>query len=201
MERVDTQSYVGNNRKNIVIFVGDSGSGKSYYEKELTKYGFDKVISHTTREKRVGEVDGIDYHFVSKEDFQDIEFIESVEVHGNFYGVSKQEINSKGDRVVVVTEPDGTKQILDQMDAIVVLLNIDKEQRKQNMISRGDKIENIEYRLANENFKNNLKQLEIEPDIVINKMLKNMDYLLNKIDSIIKLREIDNSFRMRSEIF
>ena len=78
----------------ILILSGPSGCGKSSLLKELYKeikdYYFS--ISTTTREIRAGEKHGVDYYFVSKEDFeQDIKnnnFLEYALVHGNYYGTS-----------------------------------------------------------------------------------------------------------------
>ena len=78
----------------ILVLSGPSGAGKSTLLKEV----IDDIgecyfsISTTTRPIRTGEVDGVDYHFVAKEEFQkDIEddmFLEYANVHGNYYGTS-----------------------------------------------------------------------------------------------------------------
>ena len=78
----------------ILVLSGPSGAGKSTILKEI----MDDIgecyfsISTTTRPIRTGEVDGVDYHFVTKEEFQkDIDddmFLEYANVHGNYYGTS-----------------------------------------------------------------------------------------------------------------
>ena len=86
------------NKGAILLLSGPSGCGKSSLLKELYKvidnYYFS--ISTTTRDSRVGEVDGVDYFFVTKEEFeQDIKdgnFLEYAEVHGNYYGTSLKPI-------------------------------------------------------------------------------------------------------------
>ena len=77
-----------------LLLSGPSGSGKSTLIKEILDR-FEDVyfsISTTTRPKRVGEVEGKDYYFVTKEEFErDIEegmFLEWANVHGNYYGTS-----------------------------------------------------------------------------------------------------------------
>jgi len=78
----------------ILILSGPSGAGKSSLikkiEDEIGTYYFS--ISTTTRPMRKGEIDGVHYHFVSKEQFEnDIEdenFLEYAVVHGNYYGTS-----------------------------------------------------------------------------------------------------------------
>lgn len=82
----------------ILILSGPSGCGKSTLLKEvykdITDYYFS--ISTTTRSKREGEEHGVDYYFVSKEEFEkDIEdgnFLEHANVHGNYYGTSLKPI-------------------------------------------------------------------------------------------------------------
>jgi len=78
----------------ILVLSGPSGAGKSTIihaaSKEIGEYYFS--ISTTTRPARVGEVDGVDYFFVTKESFEeDIKagnFLEYAKVHGNYYGTS-----------------------------------------------------------------------------------------------------------------
>ncbi|HIP11377.1 MAG TPA: guanylate kinase [Arcobacter sp.] len=87
------------NKGSILILSGPSGCGKSSLLKELYEqidnYYFS--ISTTTRDIRDGEKHGVDYFFVSKEEFeQDIEdnnFLEYALVHGNYYGTSLKPIN------------------------------------------------------------------------------------------------------------
>lgn len=83
----------------ILIISGPSGCGKSTLLKEVYKdiddYYFS--ISTTTREPRVGEINGVDYFFVTKEEFEkDIEngdFLEYAKVHDNYYGTSLKPID------------------------------------------------------------------------------------------------------------
>ena len=84
----------------ILVVSGPSGSGKTSLARAVCEELGDRAyfsISTTTRSKREGEKDGVDYFFVSKEEFlKDIEdgyFLEWAEVHGNFYGTSKKQIN------------------------------------------------------------------------------------------------------------
>lgn len=174
---------------NLIVFVGDSGSGKSHYEKEMIKHGYEKITSHTTRNARIGEINCIDYFFVSREEFEQIEFIEQVEIHGNKYGVSKDEIERKKNDIVLVAEPNGVEQILKQMNAIIILLDLPKEVRKQNMINRGDTIENINKRLDNEDFKTDLKNKGIKPDIIIDYMVENIEDIIYKINEVIEFKK------------
>jgi guanylate kinase len=84
----------------ILVLSGPSGSGKTSVAREVCDELGDKAyfsISTTTRPMREGEKNGVDYFFVSKEEFlKDVEegyFLEWAEVHGNFYGTSKRQID------------------------------------------------------------------------------------------------------------
>src|SRR5262245_56042672 len=80
---------------NIFLVVAPSGAGKSTLVNALLAQdgAISLSISHTTRPARPGELDGREYHFVTVDDFKARrargEFLESAEVHGNFYGTSR----------------------------------------------------------------------------------------------------------------
>eukprot|EP00429_Kryptoperidinium_foliaceum_P008099 CAMPEP_0176024218 /NCGR_PEP_ID=MMETSP0120_2-20121206/11831_1 /TAXON_ID=160619 /ORGANISM="Kryptoperidinium foliaceum, Strain CCMP 1326" /LENGTH=672 /DNA_ID=CAMNT_0017357395 /DNA_START=9 /DNA_END=2027 /DNA_ORIENTATION=- len=88
-------------RGGACIVTGPSGVGKSTLINKLMaefpgRFGF--AVSHTTREPRPGEQDGVHYHFVSREDMERFIqaglFIEHAEVHGNYYGTSLDAVES-----------------------------------------------------------------------------------------------------------
>jgi len=103
----------------LFMVVAPSGAGKSTLVNALLAQdpSIKLSISYTTRAPRAGEQDGCEYHFTSVDDFLDRrqrgEFLESAEVHGNYYGTSRP-------------------QIADQMEAgIDVLLEIDWQGAQQ----------------------------------------------------------------------
>jgi guanylate kinase len=83
-------------RGTLYTISAPSGAGKTSLVNALLKDNKDPLlcvsVSHTTRARRPGEVDGVNYHFVPVETFrsmqQDNAFLESAEVFGNFYGTS-----------------------------------------------------------------------------------------------------------------
>jgi len=95
---------------NIFVLSGPSGSGKSTLIKMLADE-FDYIkfsVSHTTRKKRPGETDSLEYHFISRKKFtqmikKDL-FAEWAEVHDEFYGTSITEIDRKstGSNILVL---------------------------------------------------------------------------------------------------
>jgi len=104
-----------------VVICGPSGTGKTtMINKLMSDYPniFEFSISHTTRKPRVGELNGVNYYFVSKEEFSSGakrgDFIESAEFSGNMYATSKQaikEIQDKGKICILDLEMNGVKQI------------------------------------------------------------------------------------------
>ena len=85
---------------NIFIISAPSGCGKTSLVRELCQtYSFlEQTVSYTTRTIRSGEVDGQDYHFISKDEFienkKNNKFIESQNVYDNFYGTTYESINA-----------------------------------------------------------------------------------------------------------
>uniref|UniRef100_A0A3P9HHM0 Guanylate kinase n=1 Tax=Oryzias latipes TaxID=8090 RepID=A0A3P9HHM0_ORYLA len=104
-----------------LVFSGPSGAGKSTLLKKLmgeydSVFGFS--VSHTTRKPRPGEQNGIDYHYVSREEMQagidNGDFIESAEFSGNLYGTSKaavQAVQAKNLICILDIDMQGVKNI------------------------------------------------------------------------------------------
>jgi guanylate kinase len=87
-----------NARPLLVVISGPSGVGKDATLSKMKELGNSShiMVTTTTREKRPGEVDGVDYNFVSKDAFnhmiEDEQLLEWAVVYGNYYGVPKEEI-------------------------------------------------------------------------------------------------------------
>jgi len=146
----------------ILILSGPSGCGKSTLLKEVYKdiddYYFS--ISTTTRAPRVGETNGIDYFFVTKEEFEkDIEngdFLEYAKVHDNYYGTSLKPINSalnEGKLVIFDIDVQGHEIVRNKLNAIVTSVFITTpslEVLETRLNSRNtDSLEIIEKRIKN----------------------------------------------------
>jgi guanylate kinase len=104
----------------LYIVSAPSGAGKTSLLKAVRPQlvNLKIAVSHTTRNPRPGEVDSEHYHFVSKQEFHKIEeggnFIEFAEVFGNFYGTSKNSVNSlldAGYSVVLEIDWQGAQQV------------------------------------------------------------------------------------------
>ena len=126
----------------MLILVGHSESGKTEIANQLkTDYNMKKIITYTTRPKRINEVDGVDYHFVDQEKFLKLKeegiFVETTCFNGFYYGSSKNDVK---DDSVVILDPVGLEKLKNSnLDNIVaIFLNCDEEIRYKRMIARGD---------------------------------------------------------------
>ena len=105
---------------NLFIVCAASGTGKTSLVKELLKAdpGIKLSVSYTTRQPRPGEVDGREYHFVSTQKFEQMlergEFLESAQVHGNYYGTSQRWIAAQratGSDILLEIDWQGAAQV------------------------------------------------------------------------------------------
>ena len=173
----------------ILILSGPSGCGKSSLLKELYKdiedYYFS--ISTTTRKPRIGEQDGVDYHFVSKEEFENgidnHEFLEYASVHHNFYGTSLKAINdalNEGKLVIFDIDVQGHDLVRNKLDEITTSVFIttptlvelekrlysrdldDEDVIKKRLITAKEEIDYLDkydYVIVNDDFNISAKQL------------------------------------------
>ena len=132
----------------MIILVGESASGKSTIEKILSKeYGFEKIVSYTTRPPRENEVDGVDYNFISLEEytekFNNGFFVEVGAYNGWFYGTTKEQY--KNNTVCVLT-PHGLRQIKKRLtnkdlNITTFYINVPRRDRLIKILQRGDNID------------------------------------------------------------
>lgn len=113
---------------NLIIISSPSGGGKGTLIKEIRASVPDigYSVSLTTRLQRPGEVDGRDYHFVSREEFDKFDnagkFLESAEVHGNCYGTSLEQtvkMTSEGKDVILEIDVQGAESVLEKLPEAV----------------------------------------------------------------------------------
>lgn len=135
----------------MLILVGPSASGKTQIVKILReKYGLNKMVTYTSRTMRPGEKEGIDYFFLTKEEFEkrinEGFFIEYVIYNGNYYGTALSQVSS--DKVVIL-EPTGLKHYINKIrdEVKVAFLRCSTEIVRIRMKERGDDPEVIKKRL------------------------------------------------------
>lgn len=151
----------------LIVISGASGSGKtSICRKIAAEYGFYYSVSHTTRPRRDKEVEGKDYFFIAKDEFEKLikqrEFLEWAQVYGNYYGTSKNIIRQKqqaGVGVILDVDTQGAANIKKIFpDAVLIFLKTKSvHDLHHRLTERGrDSAEEIQKRVAyaqNENAK------------------------------------------------
>src|SRR5690625_1912488 len=138
-------------RDKMIVIIGASASGKTEISKILVEnYNYTKLVTTTTRPMRVNEINHKDYHFISKEEFEqglrNNEFLEHTIYNDNYYGINKKDVN---DNALVIVDPNGANVLIDKLNenAFVVYVKTDKKIRKDRMIKRKDDINIIKARL------------------------------------------------------
>ena len=145
----------------LVILSGVSGAGKDTIKKELLKRMEDVVTlpSFTSRERRPIEEEGVQYHFITKEAFEEKikkgDFYEYDVHHGNYYGTSRELLNEKieqGKIIVKDIEVNGTEKLIKLLGRdtriVTIFLKVGKEELKRRLFERGDNAQDIELRLS-----------------------------------------------------
>ena len=157
-----------NDRGLLVVISGPSGVGKGTVRKALfnmPNHNLVYSVSMTTRKIRPGEVDGRDYYFVSKEEFENRikegKFLEYAEFVGNYYGTPLDKVNEnldRGNEVVLEIEVEGALQVKKKMPNCVSIFLVPpgKQALYDRLRHRGTESEEIiEQRVqkANREFK------------------------------------------------
>lgn len=168
-----------NDKGLLIVLSGPSGVGKGTVRKALfddEETNFKYSISMTTRDKREGEVDGVDYFFKTHEEFEELieqdKFIEYAKYVGNYYGTPVDfvhETMEKGHDVFLEIEVEGAKQVRDKFpEALFIFLappSIDHLESR--LVGRGtDSKEIIEHRISEA--KKELNLMNLYDFVVIN---------------------------------
>jgi len=133
----------------ILNIFGGGGSGKTTLQFTLLELvdASRKLVPFTTRKKRPNEINGVHYHFVTKEVFMRTGLVLKRHVCGLWYGVAYEDLYSDG---ILVTTFD-IKGMLDLqkmgLEVRVVYLNIPEPERTQRMLTRGDDAKLVTQRI------------------------------------------------------
>ena len=132
----------------MLVLSSPSGAGKTTLSKKIQQSdnSFEISVSHTTRDPRPNEVDGVDYHFVSNEKFQSLlkegSFYEHAQIFGNYYGTSKSAINKitkNNHNVLFDIDWQGSQQLssFKELNLVkVFILPPSKEELEKRLIAR-----------------------------------------------------------------
>ena len=142
----------------MLVLSSPSGAGKTTLSKKIqqSNSSFEISVSHTTRKPRPNEVDGVDYHFVSKEKFslllKERAFYEHAQIFGNFYGTSKtsiKKITNNNHNVLFDIDWQGSEQLskFKELNLVkVFILPPSKEELEKRLIARNqDDKEAVSY--------------------------------------------------------
>ncbi|MBE0462307.1 MAG: guanylate kinase [Halomonadaceae bacterium] len=132
----------------LFIVSAPSGAGKTSLVRELIESldGIQVSVSHTTRAKREGEVDGVNYHFIDVPDFEAMikrgDFFEYAKVFDNYYGTSRkaaQTLLEAGQDVILEIDWQGAQQVREQMPNAVsiFILPPSRDELERRLASRG----------------------------------------------------------------
>ncbi|NOZ37799.1 MAG: guanylate kinase [Gammaproteobacteria bacterium] len=143
----------------LYIFSAPSGAGKTSLVKALLADmdGIEVSVSHTTRAMRPGEQDGVDYHFISRDEFECMveagAFLEHARVFDNFYGTARSSIETRlaaGADVILEIDWQGARQVRAwKADALgVFILPPSRQELEERLRGRGqDNEETIARRM------------------------------------------------------
>ena len=178
----------------LVVLSGPSGVGKDAVLTKMKKLGrpFHYIITATTRPKRAGEKNGVDYYFLSGKEFQQMidkhQFLEWANVYDNYYGVPKNEINvalRKGVDAIVKVDVQGAatiKEILPQAVFIFLMPPSLDELEKRLRSRHSESTTGLSLRL--EKAKGEIKSLPLF-DYVITSRPNKVDEVVSQIDAIV----------------
>lgn len=132
----------------VYCLIGHSASGKSTLEKRLELMGFDRIISYTTRSPRKNEKNGVDYHFISTEEFIEMDnqrkFQETAKYREWYYGMSLEGIDYKNKDYIFVATIHGYEELLKSVEeghVVAIHVKVDERERLRRLVERGDDID------------------------------------------------------------
>lgn len=177
----------------LMVISGPTGSGKGQIIKELVKKNKDLYlsVSSTTREKKEGDIEGLSYNFLTRQDFfKKVEqgaFLEWAEIYGNYYGTPKHIIRKKlkeGTNVILELDIKGALQVKEAYeDAVFVFILPSSIEALKARIKESNKIETTESltRKFNSAYQEITSISKYNYGVVAN----NIDEAVSKIESII----------------
>ena len=183
------------NENIMVILSSPSGVGKTTLTKKIQqKYQSFKVsVSHTTRLPRSNEINGVDYYFVSVQEFRELikknNFYEHAKIFENYYGTSKNEVDKLKSSNDIIFDIDwqGTKQLskFKNLKFIKIFLTIDKDELHERLTKRNQNTKEEITKRFNSFDEDSMHWSDYDY-VLIN---KNLEVCFKQIENIIKLHK------------
>lgn len=155
---------------NIIAFMGPSASGKSTLRDSME---VDRIVTYTSRKPREGEIDGVDYHFISREMIlklhEEDKLLEFTEYNGNMYGTgieSLTEVVDKKSLATIIVDKNGAVKLKKLLDERVLIIGVISpfEECMERMTDR--KESDISRRAAS--YEMEIEEMNRTADIIIN---------------------------------
>ena len=183
----------GKEEKLLVILSSPSAVGKTTLTKKIQqKYNNFKIsVSHTTRPPRSNEIDGIDYHFVTTNEFKKLiekdSFYEYAKIYENYYGTLKDYVNKtlKNNDILFDIDWQGTKQLskYKNLNLVKIYLTTHNKNELKDRLLKRDQNTKIEIKKRFDSFDEDIKHWNDYDYILIN---KNLEVCFKQIENIIE---------------
>ncbi|AWW99155.1 GTPase [Oenococcus oeni] len=172
------------NENRVIVITGASGAGKTSVARYLrAKYSVPRVITHTTREPREGEIDGVDYYFETEDSWGKNHFIEQVNYSGYKYGSSYEGLERAWAKSKRSNHPGVISLVVDTIGAITYRETL-KDQAiiwfvtvsdvaglRNRLIARGDNPKRVVERTSSNDFERDMhlpEKLKNRATVIIN---------------------------------
>jgi len=165
----------------IYVLLGPTCSGKSTTLKQLVDFGYEPIITYTTRPKRKNEVDGKDYYFISERQFNHLDKFNLLIAKNTFknafgtewhYAINRQDVDLTKD-LVVITDPKGYRDLVKTFgkeNVTSIYLNTNYEIRLIRGLNRQDQVNELYRRLNSD--EEDFKGFEKEADYIITEITR-----------------------------
>jgi len=202
--------------KKLFVISGCSGVGKGTVLKEFMARNSDKFmlsVSCTTRKPRNGEIDGVNYFFLTHDDFKkciaEDKFLEYAQFAGNFYGTKKKYIKQKfeeGFNIILEIETQGALQVKQKMPEAVLIfiappgVNISSNGNNSPEISISGGLQELEKRLRGRNTEDEdtIKRRLAEAKVELERA-KQYDYIVINDDLERAITEVEEITRKETQ--
>lgn len=185
--------------KNIFVIVGKSGSGKSTLADSICKrMNISNVVMTTTRPKRPNEIDGVDYYFVTDEEFKTMsdanEFVQYTSFRNWHYGIEKKALdNCSSENIVIVLSPKGLLSLThslckDKYNIIPVYIGCSDRTRLIRGLDRDTDVKELIRRFGadNEDFEGVVDYVFENGGFAISNEFNSVDYAVDILELSIK---------------
>ncbi len=174
----------------LIVFSGPSGVGKGTIRKELKFTDYEFSVSSTTRKIREGEVDGVHYHYITREQFEEKiangEMLEYAEFVGNYYGTELKtvtEMLEAGKNVFLEIECQGAIQVIDKVEDVlsIFILPPSLEELEKRLVNRGTE----ERSVVEKRLQKAKEELSLKDHYKYNVINDDLDRVVEEIDQIL----------------